>query len=357
MKKIISFLFALAIMVSVANAQTTVVNKGVFSQIYVGVSGGANYTPVSGLQNFDKANLHYNGALEIGKNITPITSLSLQGIYNPKTPTAQTVLNGDEKLNRMDVFANVKFNLMNLFGGYKGMPRVFEINTLTGVGWNHYFGTYRNPNNIALQAGLEFDFNLGKNRNWYISLTPAVQFNELNDGYAGVAPAFKHGDFKTNLGITYRIGQGKSHNFAVCDKKYTEEQYKDLYNEYENVKNKAMTVDTVVVEKVVEVEKPVEIGNVTECITFDKNSDVIKSTEMQRLDLYMHTMSKDITYVVCGSADTGTGSYGYNSELAQKRADAVVKVLKENGFNAETVVKLDALDVTDLSRCAIITKK
>jgi hypothetical protein len=78
---------------------------------------------------------------------------------------------------------------------------------------------------------------------------------------------------------------------------------------------------------------------------------------MQRLDLYMHSMNKDIAYVVCGSADTGTGSYSYNNELAQKRADAVVKVLKDNGFNAETVVKLDALDVTELSRCAIITKK
>jgi outer membrane protein OmpA-like peptidoglycan-associated protein len=356
MKKIISFLFALAVMVSMANAQTTVVNKGVFSQIYVGISGGANYTPVSGIQNFDKANLHYNGALEIGKSITPITSLSLQGIYNPKTPTAQTVLNGSEKLDRMDLFANVKFNLMNLFGGYNGNPRVFEINTLTGVGWNHYFGSYRNPNDIALQAGLEFDFNLGKNRNWYISLTPAVQFNELNDGYTGVAPAFKHGDLKTNVGVTYRIGQGKSHNFAVCDKKYTEEQYNELYTEYENVINNAKA-DTVLVEKIIEVEKPVEIGYVTECITFDKNSDVIKGTEMQRLDLYMHNMSKDITYVVCGSADTNTGNYDYNNKLAQKRADAVVKVLKENGFNAETAVKLDALDVTELSRCAIITKK
>ena len=353
MKKIISFLFAAILMVTMANAQTTVENKGVFSQIYIGVSGGANYTPLSDIQNFDKANLHYNGALEIGKNVTPVTSLSLQGIYNPNAPVALS----DEKLNRMDVFANAKFNLMNLFGGYKGMPRVFEINTLTGLGWNHYFGQYNNPNDIALQAGLEFDFNLGKNKNWYITLTPAVQFNELNDGYTGIVPAFKHGDFKADLGIVYRLGQGKSHNFKVCDKEYTKEQYDNLYTEYENVKNKAMEVDTVVVEKVVEVEKPVEIGYVTECITFDKNSDVIKTTEMQRLDLYMHTMSKDITYVVCGSADTGTGKYGYNTELAQKRANAVVKVLKENGFNAETVIKLDALDVTELSRCAIITKK
>ena len=351
MKKIISFLFALVMMMSVANAQT-VENKGVFSQMYIGLSGGANYTDLSGLDNFDKANLHYNGALEIGKNITPITGVSLEGIYNPNAITAT----GDA-LNRMDVFANAKFNLMNLFGKYQGKPRVFEIQTLTGLGWNHYFGQYTNPNDIALQAGLEFDFNLGKNRNWYITLTPAVQFNELNDGYTGIAPAFKHGDLKANLGIVYRLGQGKSHNFAVCDKEYTKEQYDNLYTEYENAKNKAAEVDTVVVEKVVEVEKTVELGYVTECITFPKNSAEISVTEMQRLDLYMHTMNKDITYVVCGSADTGTGKYDYNNELAQKRANAVVKVLKANGFNAETVVKLDALDVTELSRCAIITKK
>ena len=148
MKKIISFLFAAILMVTMANAQTTVENKGVFSQIYIGVSGGANYTPLSDIQNFDKANLHYNGALEIGKNVTPVTSLSLQGIYNPNVPQSTP----DEAFDRMDVFANAKFNLMNLFGGYKGMPRVFEINTLTGLGWNHYFKRDFNPNDISISA-------------------------------------------------------------------------------------------------------------------------------------------------------------------------------------------------------------
>lgn len=348
MKKIISFLFALVMMMTVANAQT-VENKGVFSQMYIGLSAGANHNPVSDYSNFNFNALKYNAALEIGKDVTPITGFSLQGVANAD------FANGFD-LYRVDVFGNTKFNLMNLFGGYKGYPRRFEIRTVTGIGWNHKIGQVSNPNDIALQAGLEFDFNLGKNRNWYITFTPMVQTNEILRSQH-ITPMVKNADLKANIGIVYRLGRGDSHNFIVCDKEYTRGQYDNLYTEYENVKNKAAKTDTIVIEKVIEVEKTVELGYVTECITFPKNSAEISATEMQRLDLYMHSMNKDITYAVCGSADTGTGSYGYNNELAQKRADAVVKVLKDNGFNAETVVKLDALDVTELSRCAIITKK
>lgn len=348
MKKIISFLFALVMMMTVANAQT-VENKGVFSQMYIGLSAGANYNPVSDYSNFDFNALKYNAALEIGKDVTPITGFSLQGVANAD------FANGFD-LYRVDVFGNTKFNLMNLFGGYKGYPRRFEIKTVTGIGWNHNIGQALNPNDIALQAGLEFDFNLGKNRNWYITFTPMVQANEILRSQH-ITPMVKNADLKANVGIVYRLGRGDSHNFVVCDKAYTEEQYDNLYTEYENVKNKDIETDTIVIEKVVEVEKIIELGYVTECITFPKNSAEISVTEMQRLDLYMHSMNKDIAYVVCGSADTGTGSYDYNNELAQKRADAIVKILKDNGFNVETVVKLDALDVTELSRCAIITKK
>lgn len=349
MKKIIS-MFAIMFMMAITMSAQTVERYGVFSNMYIGLKGGATYAPINELRPFNTDKIGYVAGLEVGKNITPVTGISLVGYVTPS-------FNDGFKVANTNLNANVKFNLMNLFGKYKGQPRVFEILTVTGIGWDHNFGT-TNPNDISLNGGLEFNFNLGKERAWYITLSPQVYAHNIVRTSQDIEPMIKHAALQTTLGVTYRFkNRNGSHNMTLCPYTRTNEEYNELYTEYENVKNKAMEVDTVVVEKVVEVEKPVEIGYVTECITFDKNSDVIKSTEMQRLDLYMHTMSKDITYVVCGSADTGTGSYGYNSELAQKRADAVVKVLKENGFNAETVVKLDALDVTELSRCAIITKK
>lgn len=350
MKKIISMLAVMFMMAITMSAQT-VERFGAFSNMYVGLNGGATYTTVADLRPFDADHINYVAGLEVGKNITPVTGISFTAYTAP-------IYNEGFKLNTTNLNANIKFNLMNLFGGYKGQPRVFEIQTVTGLGWDHTFADAKvsNPNDMSLNAGLEFDFNLGKERAWYITLTPQVVSHNVIRNYQDLIPMAEGSNLQTTVGVVYRFkNRNGSHNMSLCPYTRTDEEYNELYAEYENEKNKALEADTVIVEKVVEVEK--EIGYVTECITFDKNSDVIKSTEMQRLDLYMHSMSKDIEYVVCGSADTGTGTYGYNTELAQKRANAVVKVLKENGFNAETVIKLDALDVTELSRCAIITKK
>ena len=38
-----------------------------------------------------------------------------------------------------DVSVLGKVNLMNLFVGYKGEPRLFEVEAVAGMGWLHYY--------------------------------------------------------------------------------------------------------------------------------------------------------------------------------------------------------------------------
>ena len=38
-----------------------------------------------------------------------------------------------------DVSLLGKVNLMNLFAGYKGVPRLFEVEAVAGAGWLHYY--------------------------------------------------------------------------------------------------------------------------------------------------------------------------------------------------------------------------
>lgn len=353
MKRIFSLFVAMFMVFGMANAQT-VENHGVFSNMYVGLNGGAIHNSITNYDNFEFNTLDWNGALEIGKDITPITGISIEGIYNNKVATAK-----ETELNRVDVFANAKFNLMNLFGGYNGKPRVFEIRTLTGIGWNHYLEEYSNPNDIALQAGLEFDFNLGRNRNWYITFTPAVQFNEINDGYTGIAPAFKNGDLKANLGIAYRLGRGNgSHNFVICDKTYTDEQYADLYAKYDEAMNRPVEVDTVVVEKTVtEVHvKNNELSNTI--IVFAKNSSELTEAETHRLDIIMAGLDKTGKYLIVGSADSATGNEEVNTRIANERANVVKELMNKNGFNdVTTEIQIDALKDQEITRCAIIRIK
>lgn len=358
MKKIISFLFALIMTITVANAQT-VKNKGVFSQMYLGIKGGAVHNPVSNYDNFDFKKLNWNGALELGKDVTPITGFSLEGICNPDFENGFNV-------DRIDVFGNTKFNLMNLFGGYKGYPRRVEIKTVTGIGWNHYFDnnaesekTVKNPNDIALQGGLEFDFNLGKNRNWYITFSPMMQANEILYNKKDIGPTVKKADLKVNLGIAYRLGIGnKSHNFEICDKVYTEQQYADLYALYDECMSRPAQIDTIVItqETSIEVVKNNELSNAV--IVFAKNSSELTKDEMHRLDIIMSCLDKEYSYMIVGSADSATGTESYNRELAQKRASLVAEIMTKNGFdNVEVSTQIDVLYDQEITRCAIIRIK
>lgn len=357
MKKILTFLFAMVMFMTVANAQT-IKNDGVFSHMYLGIKGGAVHNSVSNYDNFEFKNLNWNGALELGKDVTPITGFSLEGICNPD-------FENGFKVDRVDVFGNAKFNLMNLFGGYKGYPRRVEIKTVTGIGWNHYFDnaaeserTVENPNDIALQAGLEFDFNLGKNRNWYITFSPMVQANQILKGNE-IEFVAKGADLTADLGVAYRFGRGNtSHNFEICDKVYTEQQYADLYALYDECMNRPVQVDTIVIENTVtEVQvKNNELSNAV--IVFAKNSSELTEAETHRLDIIMGGLDKEGTYMVVGSADSATGTEVYNKELAQKRANTVAEIMNKNGFNnVETATQIDALKDQEITRCAIIRVK
>ena len=368
MKKFIILMVAFFMSFGMATAQT-VKNDGVFSHMYVGLNGGTNQTTVSDYSNWDNGfkdglkSLTYNAGIELGKDVTPITGFSLQGsvapIYNNVTNGS-----GEWKINRSDVFGNVKFNLMNLFGGYNGYPRRVEIKTVTGIGWNHWYGEeVANSNDIALQGGLEFDFNLGKNRNWYITFTPMVQANEILKGNK-FEYAVKGADLKANIGVAYRLGRGnKSHNFTICPYKYTDEQYAELYNKYEECMNRPIVTDTVVVEKIVEVEKVVEVekpvvdnrSQLNVFVDFEKGSSKLSSSAKRAIKYFVECYVENSSVKVIGSADSCTGTHAFNEKLAWERANAVASELVNQGINeVSTEILIDIDEDAESSRCALI---
>ena len=346
MKRIFYFLMAAFMLVSFAANAQTVENNGVFSHMNIGVKGGAAYSNIGTINDFDFNALNYNAALEIGKDVTPITGLSLEGIVNPD------FTNGF-KVARTDVFGNIKFNLMSLFGGYKGYPRRVEIRTVTGIGWNHKF-IGPNPNDIALQAGLEFDFNLGKNRNWYITFSPMVQSNEIIQSQQ-IMTFLNNSDLKANLGITYRLG--RYHNFKIVENSVSEKDYNDLLYKYNELINKEPEIDTVLVEK--KVEQTVEII-VLKPVDMFVNFEIGKSeiTKEHKSIIFSFANSiKDGGYAVkvIGSADSSTGSKERNEKLAWERANNVASELVNMGINVvETEISIDIDENAKASRCAVM---
>jgi outer membrane protein OmpA-like peptidoglycan-associated protein len=370
MKRIFYFLMAAFMIMNVAANAQTIKNDGVFSHMYIGLNCGANQKTVSDYSNWNNGfkeglkSLTYNAGIELGKDVTPITGFSLQGVVSPIYHNV-TNGSGEWKMNRSDVFGNIKFNLMNLFGGYKGYPRRVEIRTVTGIGWNHDFEIPKND--LALQAGLEFDFNLGKNRSWYITFTPMVQANEILKGeeiqylWTGGPNKDKAADLKANIGVAYRFGRGnKSHNFTICPYTYTDEQYAELYNMYDECMNRPTetTTDTIIVEKIVEtvVEKVIEKPANT-FIDFEIGTSKLNPTAQRTIDFFVGQAEnfKDEKIKVIGSADSKTGTKKLNERLANERANVVASELVKEGFkNVVTEVVIDVDEVAESSRCAII---
>ena len=56
----------------------------------------------------------------------------------------------------LDLFGTA--NLMNMFAGYKGQPRFFEVIALGGFGWTHAFGTATRYNGINSKIAFDFAF-------------------------------------------------------------------------------------------------------------------------------------------------------------------------------------------------------
>lgn len=380
MKKIFYFLFAAFMMIGIAANAQTVKNDGVFSHMYIGINGGVNQSTVSDYSNWTNdegkfdfvtgaKSLTYNAGIELGKDVTPITGFSLQANVAPiyKDTIGWTV-------NRTDLFGNVKFNLMNLFGKYKGYPRRVEIKTVTGIGWNCNMINSNDSDivlehDIALQGGLEFDFNLGKNRNWYITFSPMVQANNILKSEQiqymicghETKPKVKGADLKCNIGVAYRLGHGdKSHNFEICDKVYTQDQYDELYAMYDDCMSTANMVDTVIVEKVVEVEKPVvdNRAKLNVFVDFEKGSSKLSTSAKRAIKSFVEGIEyvENPSVKVVGSADSGTGTPVFNEKLAWERANVVASELVNQGIkevSTEILINID--EDAESSRCALIT--
>lgn len=351
MKKIFSIMMiAFAMVFNVANAQTVESSK-FFENTYVSLYGGAITTshfggqPVfwGGIKNVMDGVRPFAG-LELGKYVTPVLGLSVEGLAMFNTTGSNTFV------DQSNVIGNLKFNLSNWFGGYKGQPRVFEVVLVPGLGWGHDYGdVYHDRNYLTYNAGVEFNFNLGKARAWQINVKPVVMWNNYNNA---LTPIRSNMQGRLQFGVTYKFGSRskKSHNFVVCPYSVRLEDYELAQNKIKELESREPIVKEVVVEKEVakevEVVKEVTISSVT--VYFDMGKYTISDRELAHLDFYATNADKNKTIVITGSADSATGSAERNKFLAKHRALAVKDVLvNKYGFDADKVIIDVANDIFD----------
>ena len=181
MKKVI-FMMLMAFSAIVVNAQTAVQTSKVLDNTYFGIEGGVA-TPL----DFDHVfPLNSTASLHFGKWFTPVVGAEVEGtawfgshIYGGAQERFDTY--GTHNAFRgLYVGVNGLVNLTNLLCGYNGTPRKFELSAVAGTGWIHTFTPNQSDkanNELGVKTGLDFAFNLGKEKAHTISVRPAVLWN------------------------------------------------------------------------------------------------------------------------------------------------------------------------------------
>jgi hypothetical protein len=322
MKKFILML-ALFSAVLCANAQIATQNSNALDNISAGVTAGVS-TPLDFNSVFP---LNTNVGVKFEKDFTTVFGLQLEGL---------AVLNDNHFSNiktsvkATNVGLNSSFNLSNIFCGYRGTPRFFEVSAISGIGWLHTWTTSNNY--LSAKTGLDLAFNLGKKKANSIVLTPAVYWNlhkvgdiqfDKRGAQLALNVSFVH-HFKTSNG---------THHFKTYDIGAMTNEIAYLQGALDECQRQQHT-DTVTVTTVV--EKPIVrvVEKASEwTVSFETASFELSNEAKFILDKIGNNMVVDVV----GTASP-EGSAEFNQKLSENRAKVVADYLTNRGVRVNSVV-------------------
>ena len=333
-----------------ANAQSvsSISNSKFFDNWQVGVNVGG-YTPTTGYPFFKSTRLNFG--VEVGKQISPSFRLSADGV-------AYINDNVDGYRNPLLIeYTNVamlgNFNLSNIFAGYKGAPRTFEVEAFAGPGWLHAYNPGRNDNNLmTVKFGANFLLNLGSSKAWAVKLSPSILY--------GLTPADQQEHSLNNnasltqasLGIVYRFkGSNGAHHITAAQAPaapVVEDKSGPLREELRDARKRIHELEEELAEarnrkpEVVEIEtKVVETKRTLESVvTFAQGKTIIAPSQqpnVARIATYMKKYPK--SKVIIKGFASPEGSIEVNERIAKARAEAVKSVLvKQYKIDGDRIV-------------------
>ena len=346
-KTILLSVFALGVLT--INAQTVVVKGGGFWDNWsMGVQGGATMK-MSGEGFFKSARPAFG--LTLGKQWTPILGMDIQGMGYVNTTNSSTMIDAS------DVSLIGRMNLMNLFAGYNGMPRPFEVETVTGLGWLHHYMTGSgDTDDLSARIGLNFNFNLGEDAAWTLGIKPAVLFN-LTGEYPSKKLAFNRNkaNMEILLGLTYHFAdEDGNRHFALVNAidplalAAMNEEINDLREvivakdvELVGLADELMVVQDQLNEaRNKEMEATGQTIKILESVVaFPFNQSDVQTSQMPSLEHAANYLkdNPDAKITVNGYASP-EGTEEYNLQLSQRRADAVKNILVDKyGIAADRI--------------------
>lgn len=316
-------------------------------------AGGVSPTtvPFSGFFNHTRA----VAGLNLNKQVSPVLTFGAESMVGLNTTGSYT------GVDNVTAMLMGHANLTNLFCGYKGEPRLFEIAAVGGAGINHYFGggahheeirwAVANGTTFAAKAGLEFLFNVGEQKAWTINVRPMIAWDAEGGKYRTQASLnVNNSVLELTAGVTYHFKSSNGKHYmtkagAECEAALAEANglinglrgelsdkdaaIRDLEAEVNNLRNQKPQV----------VEHNCTKAAMEQLVCFRQGKSVIDRNQMPAIDRVASFLNnhKEATVDIKGYASP-EGSKAINDRLSKERAEAVKNVLiKKYGIAADRI--------------------
>lgn len=407
MKKLFVFLAVAAMAVSASAQGTATIGNKFGDNWYIGVNGGVGTATT---HNRWLKNLMPNAGLRIGKNLTTVFGLALEGnvyfaakdenAYNPYPdnwadwngwgssnwiPDWNSQKRADGKFVKGTVVKEVNvnllgtFNLMNLFAGYQGTPRPFEISALVGLGWGHPFApdTWEQSgyqkrmevNFMTSKLALDFAFNMGEKKNWQIYVEPSINYALVAggkdwgvDAYTGFYNLNKS-MVQLNAGVIYKFKTSNgTHNFVKAALR-DQSEIDGLNDKINSLRNELAGKDQLIAglnKQIADLknqlanQKPVVVNNIKEgnilqpSVIYRVAKSNIDPSQMAQVEMVAKYMKNhpNCRILVEGYASP-EGNPEKNQKLSEARAEAVKTALIKKYKVAADRIDTKGMGVTD----------
>ena len=338
-------IFAAAAFTASVSAQTVTESK-LTDNIYVGVNGGV---ATKTTQHSWLGDLCPNAGIRVGRYITPVLGVAVEGnayFSNKPYESIGTVA------RFVDTHALGTVNLSNLFGGYKGEPRCFEVSAVYGLGWRHIFGAGEKhicDNQMTSKAGVDFALNLGKAKAWQIYVEPAMVWaltgNQTTQEFNNKAQYnIDRSMFQVNAGVIYKFKNSNgTHNFTIAQLRDQAEidglnsKINDLRNDLNGKDAQLAAKDRQIADlqkaldecnKKPKYVKPATATNLQPTVLFRQGKSVVDKAQYAPIELIAQYMKNhaDAKVEIKGYASP-EGPADLNQKLSEERAAAVKDIL------------------------------
>ena len=379
MKKLFLMLAA-GMMAASVNAQNTVITSNkAGDNWYIGANAGVSTTLTKNTENggFFKS-LAPTFGVRVGKNLTTVFGLALDADMHFKS-NDKWYAGSKTFVEDINVDLLGTFNLSNLFAGYPGEPRAFEVIALGGFGWEHGFNHISKANAINSRVALDFAFNLGEAKAWQLYIEPSLTYNmkswiggvDESVAYAllGVNnPGFQYdvnkAVFGLKVGFNYKFGNSNgTHNFAKQQLRDQSEidALNGKINELRadnNAKDSKIAADAQTIadlqKKLADCEsRPVQVVEqkaeyLQPHVIFRQGKSTIDAAQYASIEMVANYMKnhKDAKVKVQGYASP-EGKAEFNQKLSEKRAEVVKNALVKKYKIAADRITTEGLGATD----------